>query len=215
MSTEESLRLDPNRAVLVIQDPAERRHDRGGARRVGRAAARERAERGGEREGPGGGVPASRRTRDPRLVHRRGGGAGAEGERTALRGRQGLERARSRHVGCRTGRGPGAAGGRLRRREDAHERLGGHTARAAPARTRPRHGHRHGGLDEHVRRAHGPDGRRQGLRHDRGRGLLLDHERRLAQRVHQLRAPERLPGDELVGGDERPSAWGAKATAPR
>ena len=41
------------------------------------------------------------------------------------------------------------------------------------------------------------DGRRQGLLHGRPRGRLLDDERRLAQRLHQLRAAERLDGHEL------------------
>ena len=62
---------------------------------------------------------------------------------------------------------------------------------------RTRHDHRHGRVDEHVRRAHVADRRRQGLLHGRARGRLLDDERRLAQRVDQLRAPERLDGDDL------------------
>jgi gluconolactonase len=44
----------------------------------------------------------------------------------------------------------------------------------------PRYRHRHRRLDEYVDRAHGPDRRRQGLLDGRARGLLLDHERRLA-----------------------------------
>ena len=39
--------------------------------------------------------------------------------------------------------------------------------------------------------------RRQGLHDGRARGRVLDDERRLAQRVDQLRAPERLHGDDL------------------
>ena len=46
-------------------------------------------------------------------------------------------------------------------------------------------------------RAHLAHGRGQGLLHGRAGGRLLDDERRLAQRVDQLRAPERLDGDEL------------------
>ena len=60
-----------------------------------------------------------------------------------------------------------------------------------------------GSLDEHVDRAHGSHGGRQGLRHGRPRGRLLDNECRLAQRVDQLRAAERLDGDELRGGEGR------------
>ena len=66
---------------------------------------------------------------------------------------------------------------------------------------RPRHDHRHGRLDEHVRRAHVPNRRRQGLLHGRARGRVLDDERRLAQRVDQLRVAERLDRDHLCGGD--------------
>ena len=50
-------------------------------------------------------------------------------------------------------------------------------------------------------RAHVSHGRRQGLLHGRARGRLLDDERRLAQRVDQLRAAERLDRDHLCGGD--------------
>src|SRR5438477_760250 len=45
--------------------------------------------------------------------------------RSALPGRQGCERARARLVGRGPGRRARAAGGRLRRREDPHVRLGG------------------------------------------------------------------------------------------
>ena len=60
--------------------------------------------------------------------------------------------------------------------------------------------HRHGGMDEHVRRAHVAHRRRQGLLHGRPRRRVLDDERRLAQRLDQLRAPERLHRDHLCGG---------------
>ena len=77
--------------------------------------------------------------------------------------------------------------------------------------TAARHGHRHRSLDEHVHRAHVPNGRRQGLLHGRARGRLLDDERRLAQRVHQLRAPERLHRHDLRrgGGGARMSSRAA------
>ena len=65
---------------------------------------------------------------------------------------------------------------------------------------RPRHDHRHRRLDEHVHRAHVPNWRGQGLLHGRARGRLLDDERRLAQRVHQLRASERVDRDDVRRG---------------
>ena len=46
-------------------------------------------------------------------------------------------------------------------------------------------------------RVHVPHRRRQGLRDGRPGGRLLDDERRLAERVDQLRAPKRLHGYEL------------------
>ena len=49
---------------------------------------------------------------------------------------------------------------------------------------------------EHTART----GRGQGLLHARPRGLLLDDERRLAQRVDQLRPAERLDGDRRQVG---------------
>ena len=97
--------------------------------------------------------------------------------------------------GAKPASGPRAEAGRLRRREDADERVAGHEARDAASRPRRRHGRRHRRLDEHVDRAHRPHRRRQGLRHGRPGGLLLDDERRLAQRVDQLRAAERVDGD--------------------
>ena len=60
-----------------------------------------------------------------------------------------------------------------------------------PQGDRPRHDHQHRRLDQHVGRAHRPHRRRQGLLHDRPGRLLLDHERRLAQRLHQLCDAER------------------------
>ena len=54
----------------------------------------------------------------------------------------------------------------------------------------PRHDHQHRRLDQHVGRAHRPHRRRQGLFHGRAGGLLLDDERRVAQRLDQLRAAE-------------------------
>ena len=49
----------------------------------------------------------------------------AEAERAALRGHEGRERARPRHMGRRAGGRARAAGRRLHRPEDAHERLAG------------------------------------------------------------------------------------------
>ena len=129
------------------------------------------------------------------------GAPGPEAERAALQRRQGHRCARSRHLGCGRRRRPRAAGRRLRRREDADERLAGHEAPEPARRPRPRHGDRHGRVDEHVDRAHLAHGSRHGLLDDRARGRLLDDERRLAPGGDQLRAPERLPGDELRRGE--------------
>ena len=85
------------------------------------------------------------------------------------------------------------------------------TAREPPAGARLRHGHRHGRLDEHVDRAHGPHRRGQGLLHDRPRGRLLDDERRLAQRLDQLRAPERLDRDDVRRDPTRSGGSGGEA----
>ena len=169
--------------------------------RDGSARAREGAERRREHQGSGGRLSRQRRARDPRPLHRRGRRSGTEAERRALPGRQGDRWAGSRLVGrpaCGRAR---AEGGGLRRREDADERMGGDAARALAEGARAGHRHRHGRLDEHVRRAHCTDGRRQGLLHVRARGRLLDDERRLAQRVDQLRTPERLDRDQLRCGD--------------
>ena len=81
--------------------------------------------------------------------------------------------------------------------------LAGHEARDAARRPRRRHGRRQRRVDEHVDRAHRPHRRRQGLLHGRPGGLLLDDERRLAQRVDQLRAPERVDGDRRQDGRRR------------
>ena len=68
---------------------------------------------------------------DPRPLHRRGGRAGPEAERAALPGAVRRRGALVRGtLGRRAGRRPRAEAGRLRRREDAHERLAGHEARA-------------------------------------------------------------------------------------
>ena len=77
--------------------------------------------------------------------------------------------------------------------------VAGDSPREPPRGPRHGHDHRHGRLDEHVDRAHLEDRRRQGLLHGRPRGRLLDDERRLAQRVDQLRAPERLDRDDVRG----------------
>ena len=52
---------------------------------------------------------------------------------------------------------------------------------------------------------HRPDRRRQGLLHDRTGGLLFDDERRLAQRLGQLRSSERLRRDQRRRRHQ--SAW--------
>jgi len=49
--------------------------------------------------------------------------------------------------------------------------------------------------------------------HGRSRGLLLDNERRVAQRVDQLRAPERLDGDQLGRGHRGARVVGGRGVA--
>ena len=70
---------------------------------------------------------------------------------------------------------------------------------------RPRHDHQYRRLDQHVGRAHRAHRRRQGLLHDRAGGLLLDDERRLAQRLGQFRDAERCRGDQRRRRHQ--SAW--------
>jgi nicotinamidase-related amidase len=79
--------------------------------------------------------------------------------------------------------------------------VAGNEAREPARGLRPGHDHRHRRLDEHVHRTHVADRRRQGLLHGRAGGRLLHDERGLAQRLDQLRAPERLDRYELRGRD--------------
>ena len=177
--------------------PAERRdHGRRRVRRIRRAGACQAAAGGRERPAARGRGAGARRRHHPCLVHRRAGRARRHAERAAVRrpGRQQGDGARQ--LGRGAGAGARAAGRRFRRREDAHERLGRHAAGDHPEGDRARHDHQHRRLDQHVGRAHRAHRRRQGLFHDRAGGLLLDHERRLAQRLDQLRAAERLRRDQ-------------------
>ena len=68
---------------------------------------------------------------------------------------------------------------------------------------RARRDHQHRRLDQHVGRAHRAHRRRQGLLRRPAGGLLLDHERRLAQRLDQLRAAERRGRHHDRRGDRR------------
>ena len=97
------------------------------------------------------------------------------------------ECAGARNVGRGAGGGPGAEARRPRGHQDAHERVGGVVAGDGAQVGRPRHPHRHRGVDQHVDRAHRAHRRRQGLLHGRARGRLLDDERRVARRKHRLR----------------------------
>src|SRR3712207_8005679 len=54
----------------------------------------------------------------------------------------------------------------------------GNAARDGSEGTRTRRGHRDRRLDEHVHRAHGPHGGRQGILHGRAGGRLLDQDRK-------------------------------------
>ncbi len=124
---------------------AERRdHRRRRVRRLRLARARDGAERRRERRRARG---CGARAAGVPVLHVwyivEDGAHGPQAERAALPGRQGHGRARARHLGRRAGRGPRAAGGRPRRREDAHERLAGHALREPAARPRARHGDRH------------------------------------------------------------------------
>ena len=179
--------------------PAERHDHRGRrVRRLGSARPRDEPERGRERQGPRRGRTQGGCARDPRLVHRRAGRDRPEAERAAVPGRQGRQRARTRHVGRRACRGTRAAGRRPCRREDADERLLRHEARHPPARTRRRDADRHRCLDEHVDRAHGATRRGRGLPPRRRLGRHLDRRRRMAERGALLRDDERRLGRDLA-----------------
>src|SRR6185312_11315100 len=183
---------------------AERRDHRGrGLRRVRRAGPRDRPERRRQRRRAGRGLSRGGRPGHPRLVPRREGCPGAEAERAALPGRQGGRRARARHVGRGAGRGPRAAGRRPRGREDAHERLLRDAPGHPPARPRGRPAHHHGGLDEHVDRAHRAPRRRRRLRGRRRLRRHVDHRRGVAERRAELRDDQRGQGRHLRGDQER------------
>ena len=70
--------------------------------------------------------------------------------------------------------------------------------------------HRHRGLDQHVDLAHGAPRRRQGLCHAGAGGRLLDHERRVARCLGQLRAAECLRRDGYRGRHQRHELTGCR-----
>ena len=132
------------------------------------------------------------------LLRRRGGRARAEAERPLFRA------SRTATLSCATPGAPRRPTAWSRRRatsrpEDADERLLRHAAETLLHGLRHRGGHRHGRMDAHVDRAHrvrrGPGYRMVVVR------TVLDDERRLAQRGVELRAAERLHGDDLRGRD--------------
>ena len=128
------------------------------------------------------------------------------------------ELARARDVGRGAGGEPGAEARRPRGHQDAHERVGGLVAGDRAQVRPPRHPHRHRGVDQHVRRAHGTHRRRQGLLHGRARGRLLDDERRMARREHRLRDAERRhrhPHRRRDRGPRRRLAHRRLGTGPR
>ena len=172
---------------------AERRHHRG--RRfcsLWRAGARAFATRRRERTPPCRRGARARRDDHSCLVRGRAGRSRRDAERAAVRGRRRQQGDGARRLGRGARCGARAAGRRSDRREDTDERLGGHKARDAAEERQARHDHQHRRLDQHVGRAHRQNRRRQGLFHDRAGGLLFDDERRLAQRLYQLRAAERF-----------------------
>ena len=134
------------------------------------------------------------------------GRARVDAQRAAVRGHRRQQGDGARRLGRGAGQRARASAWRLRRREDAHERLGGHASRDHPESARARHDHQHRRLDQHVGRAHRAHRRRQGLFHDRAGGLLLDDERRLAQRLDQLRDAERRGRHERRARSSRRSA---------
>ncbi len=198
--------IDPKTAALVIQDLQNDVIIEGGAFADSGAPAHATSQNVVENvQGPRRRVPRRRCAGDPHLVHRRGGAPGLEAERAALRGREGRERARPRHLGRGAGRRARAAAGRPRRREDADERLLRDAARHPAARARRRDADHHRCVDEHVDRAHGaPRGRRR-LPRDRRLRRHLDRRRRVAERGAQLRDAERR-GRRDVRRDRRGAA---------
>ena len=85
---------------------------------------------------------------------------------------------------------------------------------------RARRDHQYRRLDQHVGRAHRAHRRRQGLFHGAAGGLLLDHERRLAQCGDQLCAAECLGRHQGRRGDrgagaciERVQFWPSRGTS--
>ena len=160
------MRLDPRRCALIIQDMQNDVVMEGGAFASSGSPGHARQQNVIENIAtPRRSLPATRRDGDPRLVHRRAGRAGAHPQRPAVRGPARIERPRARELGRGAGAGARAEARRLRRREDAHERLGGHAPRDLPQERRARRHHQHRCLDQHVGRAHGPHRRRQGLPH--------------------------------------------------
>jgi sugar lactone lactonase YvrE len=181
----DGLQLDPNRCALILQDLQNDVIMEGGAFADSGAPAhaRSQARRGGA---------CPRHPGDPRLVRRRTRRAGYDAERAIVRRPGRRQGAGARLVGCCTGGGAGASSGRPHRRKDADERVGRQPAGNHPEGSRPRRADRYRRLDQHVDRAHRAHRRRQGLFHDRARGLLFDNERRVAQRLDQFRASERF-----------------------
>ena len=160
-----AVKFDPKKSALIIQDLQNDVIMRGGAFATTPARRRTRRSRTSSRNVKA--IAAAARdaghARDPRLVHRREGRAGAEAERAALPGRRGLGRRRSRDLGRGPGEGPRAEEGRPRRREDAHERVPRHEPRQPAAGARDRDARDHGRLDELLHRAHGAPRRRRRL----------------------------------------------------
>ena len=205
------MQLDPQRCAMIIQDLQNDVIMDGGAFADSGAPAHAREQRVVDNVRR---LAEVARARGVVIIHVwfivEAGRARRHAQRAVVRGPRRQQGHGARQLGCRPGFGTGAARGRLHRRKDAHERLGRHAAGNHPQGDRPRHDHQYRRLDQHVGRAHRPHRRRQGLLHDRAGGLLFDDERRLAQRLGQLRAAERFRRDQRRRRHQ--SAW-MKGTA--
>ena len=109
---DETLKLDPKRTALLIQDLQNDVITEGGAWADSGAPQHAKEQNVVENvKALADACPQGRRPRDPRLVHRRAGRAGPEAERAALPGREGGEGRRPWHLGRGARRGARAAGG--------------------------------------------------------------------------------------------------------
>ena len=141
----DELKLDAGALRDADPGPAERRHDRRRrVRRDGLAATREGPERRRERRRPRCGVPG----KGVPVIHVwyvvEPGAPGLKLNAPLFHGVKDTNGLVRGTWGAAPAEGLEPQRRRLRRREDAHERLAGHAAREHARRARPRHDHRHG-----------------------------------------------------------------------